>query len=279
MDVTRSDCPPTTDSERDREIARLNDLLRSTFTIGGMVHISDELRATLSPTELSELTFRIQHHDSFHPDADTATPRHDQGIVEGFSRRVRWTIEYRDLEAWRHGVIQPATAPEWAQSTYRVLVAQLCDAVCAGMTTGSSPRLPDRPMRTNAHRSRQPRSGQTVSETIQPRFIRLRDAPRYLGMDRNRFNTEVCPYLTQVPIGVQGIAFDRLELDRWADDHMQRNGRPGLPKGERLWDAKRHRGSSSEAASGTSTRSSQGGAFTAALEQIACPKPNKSSPD
>ena len=28
---------------------------------------------------------------------------------------------------------------------------------------------------------------------IQPRLIRLRDAPAYLGMDRNRFNREVRP--------------------------------------------------------------------------------------
>lgn len=48
---------------------------------------------------------------------------------------------------------------------------------------------------------------------ITPRLIRLRDAPAYLGMDRNRFNAEVRPCLTEIPIGKQGIAFDRLELD------------------------------------------------------------------
>jgi hypothetical protein len=32
-----------------------------------------------------------------------------------------------------------------------------------------------------------------------PRLIRLRDAPQYLGMDRNRFNAEVRPYLTEIP--------------------------------------------------------------------------------
>lgn len=41
---------------------------------------------------------------------------------------------------------------------------------------------------------------------MQPRLIRLRDAPNYLGMDRNRFNTEVRPDLTEIPIGEQGIA-------------------------------------------------------------------------
>ena len=46
-----------------------------------------------------------------------------------------------------------------------------------------------------------------------PRLLRFRDAPRYLGMDRNRFNAEVRPHLTQIPIGRPGVAFDRLELD------------------------------------------------------------------
>ena len=36
---------------------------------------------------------------------------------------------------------------------------------------------------------------------IQPRLIRLRDAPDYLGMDRNRFNHEVRPTLTELRIG------------------------------------------------------------------------------
>ena len=51
-----------------------------------------------------------------------------------------------------------------------------------------------------------------------PRFIRLRDAPGYVGMDRNRFNAEVRPLVTEIPIGSQGVAFDRLDLDVWADD-------------------------------------------------------------
>lgn len=71
-----------------------------------------------------------------------------------------------------------------------------------------------------------------------PRFLRLRDAPSYLGMDRNRFNAEVRPGLTEIPIGKQGIAFDRLELEAWAEEHKQRNGRPGRSKGDLVWDAK-----------------------------------------
>jgi len=66
----------------------------------------------------------------------------------------------------------------------------------------------------------------TTSEpNLLPRLLRFRDAPRYLGMDRNRFNAEVRPHLTKIPIGRQGIAFDRLELDAWVDDYKSRNGR------------------------------------------------------
>src|SRR2546423_8395621 len=36
---------------------------------------------------------------------------------------------------------------------------------------------------------------------VTPRIIRFRDAPAYLGMDRNRFNAEVRPNLTEIPIG------------------------------------------------------------------------------
>ena len=46
-----------------------------------------------------------------------------------------------------------------------------------------------------------------ATSPIPPRLLRFRDAPRYLGMDRNRFNVEVRPYLTEIPIGRQGIAF------------------------------------------------------------------------
>ena len=54
-----------------------------------------------------------------------------------------------------------------------------------------------------------------ASNSILPRLIRFRDAPVYLGMDKNRFNREVRHQLTEIPIGKQGIAFDRLEMDAW----------------------------------------------------------------
>jgi hypothetical protein len=87
-----------------------------------------------------------------------------------------------------------------------------------------------------------------------PRLVRFRDAPAYLGMDRNRFNSEVRPHLTNIPIGRQGIAFDRLELDAWVEDYISRNGR--RPKAPKLEDdtcqnVTECRGSAKKAASGT----------------------------
>ena len=68
-----------------------------------------------------------------------------------------------------------------------------------------------------------------------PRFVRLRDAPDYLGMDRNRFNRLVRPNLVLIPIGKQGIAIDRLDLDDWADQYKSRNGRPAAER-RKPWD-------------------------------------------
>ncbi len=104
--------------------------------------------------------------------------------------------------------------------------------------------------------------------TLLPRLIRFRDAPFYLGMGRNRFNAEVRPYVTEIPIGVQGIGFDRLELDAWFDDYAARNGRPAR-KGNDTWDAIKHLGSSKEQACGTSTSGSRGGEFARALDRLA----------
>jgi predicted DNA-binding transcriptional regulator AlpA len=93
--------------------------------------------------------------------------------------------------------------------------------------------------------------------SLQPRLIRLRDAPSYLGMDRNKFNAMVRPFLTEIPLGTQAVAFDRLEIDAWIEDYKNRNGRPGQPTGDSLWDAKQHRALSNARVSGTSTSSRQ----------------------
>jgi len=111
-----------------------------------------------------------------------------------------------------------------------------------------------------------------------PRFIRLRDAPSYLGMDKNRFNRDVRPLVAVIPMGTQGIAFDRLDLDAWADDYKSRNGHPAAqPEREKLWETKERRVSPNGAGSGTSISSSEEHAFAKALEQATSGKPKSTS--
>ncbi len=107
-----------------------------------------------------------------------------------------------------------------------------------------------------------------------PRLIRFRDAPAYLGMDRNRFNLEVRPYLTEIPIGAQGVAFDRLDLDAWADEYKSRNGRPGQPIGDKTWDVNARQASTNVTGCGISTKLSEDAAFARALAQANSKKRN-----
>jgi predicted DNA-binding transcriptional regulator AlpA len=103
---------------------------------------------------------------------------------------------------------------------------------------------------------------------IQPRLIRLRDAPAYLGMNRNHFNKAVRPALTEIRIGKQGVAFDRLELDAWVEQYKSCNGRPARNRGDEVWDAIEAPGCGSGVGSGISTSRSSATAFTKALERV-----------
>jgi hypothetical protein len=111
---------------------------------------------------------------------------------------------------------------------------------------------------------------------MQPRLIRLRDAPAYLGIDRNRFNNDVRPTLMEVPIGEQGVAFDRLDLDAWVDHYIQRNGRPA--QGRSVWDRKECQDSPKEVVSGTLTKLSTEVGFAKALVVVGLKKQNVTSP-
>ena len=94
-----------------------------------------------------------------------------------------------------------------------------------------------------------------ASRSLLPRLIRLRDAAYYLGMDRNRFNAEVRQFLTNIPIGRQGIAFDRLELDAWVEDYVSCNGRrpkASIPEDDTCQNVTACRGSARKVAPGTS---------------------------
>ena len=103
-----------------------------------------------------------------------------------------------------------------------------------------------------------------------PRFLRAKDAPRYLGVNRNYFDKEIRPYVTEVRLGPQMVCFDRLDLDRWADDIKARNGRPGraMKGGNEPWDAKQRQDSPSGAKSGTSKKSYADRELDKALEQV-----------
>ncbi|WP_236010208.1 hypothetical protein [Pseudomonas paraversuta] len=131
------------------------------------------------------------------------------------------------------------------------------------------------------------RSAAQVAPTP-PRFLRAMDAPGYLGMCRDEFNKTVRPNVREFPIGKQGIGFDRLELDAWADAYVesksiekaanQDNNRPrserqGKKQGETPWPKKQSPASSKcRTASGRSTRSTEENEFKRVLALVTAPK-------
>ena len=113
-----------------------------------------------------------------------------------------------------------------------------------------------------------------AGRTLQPRLIRLRDAPYFFGMDKNRFNREVRPFLTEIRVGKQGVAFDRLEMEAAAEDYKARNGRPTANfERRKLWDNANRQASPGVVGSGTSTKTSSERAFAKALERAISRKP------
>src|SRR5581483_7274769 len=57
------------------------------------------------------------------------------------------------------------------------------------------------------------------------RLLRPPAAHAYLAMNKNQFNSLVRPDVIVFHLGKRAIAFDRLELDVWAEDYCRRNGR------------------------------------------------------
>jgi predicted DNA-binding transcriptional regulator AlpA len=115
--------------------------------------------------------------------------------------------------------------------------------------------------------------------SIQPRFIRFGDAPGYLGMCRDEFNKTVRPNVREFPIGKQGVAFDRHELDEWADAYItakaiekaanQDNNRPRSERqGDTRWREKQSPGSTRKVVSGRSIKSSGASDFEKALALV-----------
>lgn len=108
--------------------------------------------------------------------------------------------------------------------------------------------------------------GPPSSTHFLPRFIRFRDAPRFFGMDKNRFNREIRPGLIEIRIGSQGKAFDRLEMEAAAEEYRCRNGRPAAHR-RKPWDTLEDErlGSSFAAEPGTLIKLSTERAFAKAL--------------
>ncbi len=112
-----------------------------------------------------------------------------------------------------------------------------------------------------------------MPSNIDPRCIRQRDAANYLGTNVNWFNEHVRPHLTEIPIGTQGIGYDRLDLDAWFEEYKSRNGRPGKRKGaQKPWDVRKSLGSSTGKGYGTSTKLSEEEEFAKALERATSKK-------
>jgi len=97
--------------------------------------------------------------------------------------------------------------------------------------------------------------------TLMPRIIRVKDAPAYVGMTRNRFNSDVRPHIQALQIGDGGIGFDRLDLDAWVDTEKQRQQK------DTQWHKNAPQDLLNAATPGTSTNAIAANSSAAALEQ------------
>ena len=78
--------------------------------------------------------------------------------------------------------------------------------------------------------------------SIQPRFIRQKDAPEFFGITRATFDRIIRPYLTEIWLGGSaqaGIVYDIVDLNAHADRMKAHNGRPGKKGDGDIWDAKK----------------------------------------
>lgn len=57
-----------------------------------------------------------------------------------------------------------------------------------------------------------------LSAKYKAKVIRLEFAPGYLGMNKNKFNRDVRPFLHELNFGDRSVGFNRSELDKWVDN-------------------------------------------------------------
>ena len=105
--------------------------------------------------------------------------------------------------------------------------------------------------------------------TLLPRIVRAGAAPKYCGMSREVFDAEIRPMVTRVPVGTQGVGFDRLELDRALDDYIARRGQAPAPNrsGQKCKSKSKAPASSGAVGVGTSTNASTVTDFEKALDR------------
>ena len=110
---------------------------------------------------------------------------------------------------------------------------------------------------------------------IEPRVIRLTDAPAYLGMGIKYFNEHVRPHVELVELaGNHMKMFDRLDLDRWFTNHKAASERPAKEK--QSWQKEVQPVSTRKAKSGTSKSTSVVSLFEQQLERRKLSKRNGS---
>jgi hypothetical protein len=105
-------------------------------------------------------------------------------------------------------------------------------------------------------------------EQTQPRFVRQKNVPDFFGVTRGYFDKHLRPFLTEIPLGNKpqaGVVYDLYDLHALADIIKERNGRPA--KGGHIWDAKKHKVSSSSNERTPRTYTSKGLSSTNELDK------------
>jgi|GEM_PF-816790 len=102
------------------------------------------------------------------------------------------------------------------------------------------------------------------------KVVRLKDAPAYLGMNKNTFNRSVWPQLTELPGQDRAVSFNRTDLDEWVDQQTGRVPHDGVE-----WQGSTQRLASLKGARpGTSTGRSPTPTFDKACELLTERRPN-----
>ena len=83
-----------------------------------------------------------------------------------------------------------------------------------------------------------------MMDSLQPRFVRQKDAPGFFGVTRQTFDRNIRPYLTEIWLGdsaQSGIVYDTHDLNALADIIKERNGRPGKKGAGDIWEEPKER--------------------------------------